>query len=133
MPEVRTAEQPPASGATGGTIAQEKPIGQIEYDDFAKVQLRVGHIQTAERVKKSDRLLRLTVDLGEGQPRQILAGIAAAYSPEQLPGRKVVVVANLKARKIFGFESHGMLLVAQTEGKMELLAPGDLPPGSKVS
>jgi methionyl-tRNA synthetase len=134
--------QPPAAVPAQETAAPAaapeapKPHAEpahIEYDDFARVQLRVGHIRTAERVKKSDRLLRLSVDLGEAAPRQIVAGIASAYEPEQLAGRAVVVVANLKPRKIFGLESHGMLLVAQHEGQLELLSPGQAPPGSTVS
>ncbi|HEX8493276.1 MAG TPA: methionine--tRNA ligase [Pyrinomonadaceae bacterium] len=84
----------------------------IEIDDFAKVDLRVGEILTAERVPKSDKLLRFTIDLGEAEPRQILAGIAEHYEPEKMIGRKVVVIANLKPRKLRGYESQGMLLAA---------------------
>jgi methionyl-tRNA synthetase len=91
----------------------------IEIGDFSKIDLRVGEILTAERVPKSDKLLRFTVDLGEPTPRQILAGIAEHYEPEKLIGRKVAIVANLKPRKLRGFESQGMVLAASVgeEGK----------------
>jgi methionyl-tRNA synthetase len=84
----------------------------ITIDDFLKVELRVGEIKVAERVPKADKLLRFEVDLGEAQPRQILAGLAEYYDPEKLIGRKVVVVANLKPRKMRGLESQGMICAA---------------------
>ena len=84
----------------------------ITIDDFLKVELRVGEIKVAERVPKADKLLRFEVDLGEAQPRQILAGLAEYYEPEKLIGRKVVVVANLKPRKMRGLESQGMICAA---------------------
>jgi methionyl-tRNA synthetase len=84
----------------------------ITIDDFIKVELRVGEIKVAERVPKADKLLRFEVDLGEEQPRQILAGLAEWYEPEKLIGRKVVVVANLKPRKMRGLESQGMICAA---------------------
>ena len=78
---------------------------QIAIDDFVKVDLRVGQVRSAERVKGSDKLLHLKVDIGEAEPRTIVAGIAEAYTPEQLVGRKVVIVANLQPRKLRGIES----------------------------
>lgn len=84
----------------------------ISIDDFAKVELRVGEIKVAERVPNADKLLRFEVDLGEERPRQILAGLAEYYEPEKLIGRKVVVVANLKPRKMRGLESQGMICAA---------------------
>ncbi len=84
----------------------------ITIDDFIKVELRVGEIKVAERVPDADKLLRFEVDLGEEQPRQILAGLAEYYEPEKLIGRKVVVVANLKPRKMRGLESQGMICAA---------------------
>jgi methionyl-tRNA synthetase len=84
----------------------------IEIDDFAKVDLRVGTVLTAERIPKADKLLLLKIDLGEENPRQVLAGIAQYYEPEPLVGRKVVVVSNLKPRKLRGFESQGMVVAA---------------------
>lgn len=91
----------------------------IDITDFAKVELRVGEVLTAERIPKADKLLLITVDIGEEKPRQILAGIAQYYEPEGLIGRKIVVVANLKPRKLRGYESQGMLLAASIgeEGK----------------
>ena len=106
---------------------------EIDIDDFARVALRVGQVLAAERVPKADKLLKLTVDVGEGSPRTIVAGIAEAYAPEQLVGRKVVVVANLKPRALRGIESRGMLLAAGSGGaSLRLVDPGDLPPGSPV-
>lgn len=87
----------------------------ITIDDFLKVELRVGEIKVAERVPKADKLLRFEVDLGEEAPRQILAGLAEYYDPEKLIGRKVVVVANLKPRKMRGLESQGMICAASLE------------------
>lgn len=87
----------------------------ITIDDFLKVELRVGEIKVAERIPKADKLLRFEVDLGEEQPRQILAGLAEYYDPEKLIGRKVVVVANLKPRKMRGLESQGMICAASLE------------------
>ncbi len=87
----------------------------ITIDDFLKVELKVGEIKVAERIPKADKLLRFEIDLGEGKPRQILAGLAEYYDPETLVGRKVVVVANLKPRKMRGLESQGMICAASLE------------------
>ncbi len=87
----------------------------ITIDDFLKVELRVGEIKVAERIPKADKLLRFEIDLGEEKPRQILAGLAEYYEPEKLIGRKVVVVANLKSRKMRGLESEGMICAASLE------------------
>src|SRR6201991_359436 len=76
----------------------------IEIGDFAKVDLRVGQVLSAERIPKADKLLLMKIDIGEEEPRQVLAGIAQYYAPEQMIGRKVVVVANLKPRKLRGLE-----------------------------
>jgi methionyl-tRNA synthetase len=84
----------------------------ISIDDFLKVELRVGEIKVAERIPNADKLLRFEIDLGEETPRQILAGLAEYYEPEKLIGRKVVVVANLKPRKMRGLESQGMICAA---------------------
>jgi methionyl-tRNA synthetase len=94
---------------------------KITIDDFTKIELRVAQIRVAERVPKADKLLRLEVDLGYEQ-RQILAGIAEAYTPESLVGRKVVIVANLAPRKLRGFESNGMIVAASLEGGKPVLA-----------
>jgi len=94
---------------------------KISIDDFSKVELRVAQIKVAERVPKADKLLRLEVDLGY-ETRQILAGIAEAYTPESLIGRKVVIVANLAPRKLRGYESNGMIVAASLEGDKPVLA-----------
>jgi methionyl-tRNA synthetase len=119
-----TQPAPPQRGATeadavpgapehsAGGAPPEGVATYITIEDFVKVEMRVGEILTAERVPKSDKLLRFTVDLGEAAPRQILAGIAEHYDPEKLVGRKVAVVSNLKPRKLRGFESQGMVLAA---------------------
>jgi methionyl-tRNA synthetase len=84
---------------------------QITIDDFVKIDLRVGTVLTAEKVEKADKLLRLTVDIGL-EVRQVVAGIAKAYDPATLVGRKVVIVANLAPRKLRGIESQGMIVAA---------------------
>ena len=107
----------------------------IEIDDFAKVDLRVGQVLSAERVPKADKLLLLKIDLAEEQPRQVLAGIAQYYEPEKLIGRKVVVVANLKPRKLRGLESQGMVVAASygEEGRPVLATfTEDVPNGARL-
>lgn len=107
----------------------------IDISDFAKVELRVGQVLTAERVPKADKLLRFTVDVGEPEPRQILAGIAQYYTPEEMIGRKVVVVANLPPRKLRGFESQGMICAASygEEGRPVIATfTEDVPNGARL-
>ncbi|MDO9542585.1 MAG: methionine--tRNA ligase [Kiritimatiellia bacterium] len=105
---------------------------QIEYADFAKIQLRTATILTAEKVEGTDKLLRLQVDLGT-EKRQIVAGIAQHYRPEDLIGKVAVVVANLKPAKIRGVESNGMLLAASQDDKLRVLTvDGEIPPGAVV-
>ncbi|HEY0728139.1 MAG TPA: methionine--tRNA ligase subunit beta, partial [Pyrinomonadaceae bacterium] len=122
------APEPPATQAEGITSF-------IEIDDFAKVDLRVGQVLSAERLPKSDKLLLLKIDLGEEQPRQVLAGIAQYYEPEKLVGRKVVVVANLKPRKLRGYESQGMVVAASygEEGRPVIATfTEDVPNGARL-
>jgi methionyl-tRNA synthetase len=131
------AATPAQAGATTPTQAGagEGVTTLIGIEDFAKVELRVAEVLTAERLPKSDKLLRLTVDLGEAEPRQILAGIAEHYEPGPLVGRKIVVVANLKPRKMRGFESQGMLLAASVgdEGRPVLATfTEDVPNGARL-
>ena len=107
---------------------------RISIDDFQKVRLRTAKIVAAERVPKSNKLVKLQVDLG-GEQRQIVAGIAAQYEPEALVGRNVVVVANLKPAKLMGVESNGMVLAAavgEAGAPVLIDVPADVPPGSKV-
>ena len=119
-----------APAATAATATD----GLISYDDFAKIQLRVGQILTAERVEKSEKLVKLSVDLGEPEPRQIIAGIGKRYAPDELVGRKIAVVANLKPAKLMGQVSNGMLLAgSDTAGNLELVEINPiLTPGSVI-
>lgn len=105
---------------------------QITIEDFAKLELRVGKVINAQRVAKSDKLIKIIVDIGE--ERQIVAGIGKSYKPEELIGKKIIVVANLKPTKLFGVESQGMLLAAaDEEGDLSLLIlDRDLKEGAKV-
>jgi methionyl-tRNA synthetase len=109
------------------------PDGKITIDDFAKVELRVGQVKAAEKVKGADKLLRLEVDLGT-EVRQVVAGIAESYAPELLIGRKVVIVANLVPRKLRGLESNGMIVAASPEGGKAVLASflEDVPVGTRL-
>jgi methionyl-tRNA synthetase len=106
---------------------------KISIDDFAKIELRVGLVKVAERVPKADKLLRLEIDIGT-EVRQVLAGIAEAYAPETLVGRKVVIVANLAPRKLRGMESNGMIVAASLEGGKPVLAGflEDVPVGARL-
>ncbi len=121
--------------APAGAAAPAPPADdRIAIEDFQKVRLRTAKIVAAERVPKSNKLMRLEVDLGD-ERRQIVAGIAAVYEPEALIGRNVVVVANLKPAKLMGVDSNGMVLAASVgeAGSPVLLdVPADVPPGSKV-
>jgi methionyl-tRNA synthetase len=94
----------------------------------------VGIVKTAEKIEKSQKLLKITVDIGKPVARQIVAGVALSYPPETLVGKQVVVVANLKSAKVMGVESQGMLLAALDKGALSVVQP-DRPvsPGSKVS
>ena len=126
-------EAAPAPTTNPAPVASED--GLISVGDFSKVQLRVGQVLQAEKVEKSEKLLKLQVDLGEERPpRQILAGISKFYAPESLIGRKIVVVSNLKPAKLMGQLSEGMLLAASDDkGNLELISPGAVvAPGSTV-
>jgi methionyl-tRNA synthetase len=107
---------------THAKAAAAKSDSKIAIDDFAKIDLRVGQVVSAERVKGADKLLHMQVDIGEPAPRTIVAGIAEAYAPEQMIGRKVVIVANLQPRKLRGIESNGMIVAASLEGGKPILA-----------
>jgi methionyl-tRNA synthetase len=104
------AAAPAAAGAAAAPAAPA-PAEKIGIEDFAKVEMRVGQIKTAERIVGADKLLKLTVDIGT-EIRQICAGIAQFYEPEKLIGRKVAVVVNLAPRKLRGVESNGMIVAA---------------------
>ncbi len=130
-PEKKKPAKKPALEPAVSTETPPAAIPQIEYDDFAKVALRVGAIVSAERHPNAERLLVLKVDVGEPEPRQIVAGIAAFYEPETLVGKKIVVVVNLKPAKLRGVVSQGMLLAAGEAAA--LLSPiADVAPGTVV-
>jgi methionyl-tRNA synthetase len=123
----------PEAQAEAPTVPQSEII---TIDDFAKIDLRVAVVLAAERVPKTDKLLKLELDLGYEQ-RTIVSGIAAFYEPESLVGRRIVIVANLKPAKLRGVESRGMLLAAGGRAEGEELGlitlDTDIPPGTRVS
>jgi methionyl-tRNA synthetase len=106
----------------------------ISYDDFAKLEIRIGEIKTVEIVEGADKLLRLTVDFGEETPRQIISGIRTYFEDAQwLVGKKCPFLTNLETRTIRGFESQGMILAASHEETLGLLFPHqDLPVGTRI-
>jgi methionyl-tRNA synthetase len=136
--EVANSETTPVTPPVAVPAVAAEPVPGVAYiniEDFTKVELRAGEIRTAERVPKADKLLRMTIDLGEAEPRQILAGIAQYYEPEKLIGRKVIVVANLAPRKLRGFESQGMVLAASIGDEGRPILAGfleDVPNGAKL-
>lgn len=105
----------------------------ITYDDFKKIELRVAKILEAEKVEGSDKLVKLQIDIGS-EKRQIVAGIAQYYQPENLVGREIIIVANLEPRTLRGVESNGMLLAASNEenGPVLLMPEKEIAPGSEV-
>ncbi len=136
----------PMTMQTNAPLAESAPVAavpasaaiaaandKISIDDFAKIELRVGLVKVAERVPKADKLLRLEIDIGT-EVRQVLAGIAEAYAPETLVGRKVVIVANLAPRKLRGMESNGMIVAASLDGGKPVLASflEDVPVGARL-
>jgi methionyl-tRNA synthetase len=134
-PKVSKAPSP-AETATKASAkaAPPPPPGVIQYDDFAKVELRVAVVRTAEKVEKADKLLKLSVDVGEPEPRTIVAGIAQAYpDPAALVGKRIVVVANLAPRPLRGITSHGMLLAAGEAPNLHVVTVSDaIAPGTRV-
>jgi methionine--tRNA ligase beta chain len=104
----------------------------ISFEDFQKIDLRVAKIIKAEKIEGSEKLLKLEVNLGK-EIRQIIAGIAKFYKPEDLVGKEIVVVANLEPKKLMGIESQGMLLAAEKDGEPVILIPEkEVPPGTKI-
>jgi|HubBroStandDraft_6_1064221.scaffolds.fasta_scaffold00314_24 methionyl-tRNA synthetase len=132
VPQAHPAAVP--ASVLAATPPAAVPVNEkISIDDFAKIELRVGLVKVAERVPKADKLLRLEIDIGT-EVRQVLAGIAEAYAPETLIGRKVVIVANLAPRKLRGMESNGMIVAASLEGGKPVLASflEDVPVGARL-
>lgn len=142
-PPVAPAAAPTPPAATPPEPGAAKPM--VTFDEFAKLDLRVARVVAAENHPNADKLLKLQLDDGSGVPRQICAGIRAQYTPEQMVGRLIIIVANLAPRKIRGEESRGMLLAASdlpkdaaaatgAERKVIVLRPdADIAPGSIVS
>jgi methionyl-tRNA synthetase len=135
LPKVEepSAAAPLTARSSSHPSAPDKSV-LVHYDDFARIDLRVGVVQTCERVKGKDKLLRLQVDLGEGEPRQIVAGLALTFKPEDLVGRRVVVVANLAPRDFGkGLVSNGMLLATGPSEALILASVGEgAPPGARL-
>jgi len=105
----------------------------VDFSDFAKIVFKTGRIISAEKVAGSERLVKMQVDTGE-ENRQIVAGIAKSYSPESLIGKTIIIVANLKPKKVFGLESQGMLLAVEDEKGVSLLTTDrEVKPGLRVS
>lgn len=105
----------------------------ISFEDFKKIELKTAKVIFAERVENSDKLIKLEVSLGE-EKRQIIAGIGKNYSPDELIGKTIIVVANLEPRSLMGLESQGMLLAAsnESEGSVLLTTMGDISEGSEI-
>lgn len=137
-------ENPSENSATNDAVtthnggedkAEKSPISAIAFDDFAKVELRIGKILTAETLEKSEKLLKLSVDFGEEQPRQVLSGIRAQFQePEELVNRSFVFITNLEPRKIMGLESQAMIIAGKSVDGLALMTPTiGLPPGTLLS
>ncbi len=128
--EPKPAPKPKPTPTKPNPSTGETKVDYCTFEDFQKIQLRAGHVQAAEKHPNADRLLVLTVDVGEETPRTVVAGIANKFSPEELVGRQVVVVVNLKPAKLRGIESQGMLLAAGGKDVVDLVSvnatPGDI-------
>jgi methionyl-tRNA synthetase len=138
QPKTPATPAAPAAAATPAApaAAATTPVGVIEYGDFEKVELRLGHVLSAERIPKKDKLLKLSVDLGEpAGPRTIIAGIALAYAPEQLVGKQLVIVANLAPRDFGkGLVSHGLLLACGPSESLSIVTiEKPMPAGTRVT
>jgi methionine--tRNA ligase beta chain len=107
---------------------------EIDISDFQKIDLKVGKIESSEKIKNSEKLVKLIVDIGD-KKIQLVAGIALSYKPEELIGKKIIVLTNLKPRKIFGIESQGMLLAAHDKNNFPVLltVDKDVEAGAKIS
>jgi methionyl-tRNA synthetase len=118
--------------SNGESEKKEDRMEEITFDEFQRMDLRVGQILKAERVEGTKKLLKLEVDIG-AEKRQMVAGVAEVYPPETLAGKRIIVVANLKPATIRGIESQGMLLAADLEGRPIIpFFEEDVPAGTKV-
>lgn len=125
--------QDKATPETAAATEQPAEAERINIDQFFATELRVATVEAAEPVPKSNKLMKLTVEIGEPEKRTVVAGIAKAYTPEDLVGKQVIVVANLKPAKLMGVESNGMVLAATVDGKPVLVHPqGPVEPGTQV-
>ena len=137
-PAPKKEEKKPEAKKAEPKAAEAQPAGEITIDDFAKIQLRTAKVLACEKVQKSEKLLRFTLDLGNGETRNVFSGIAKAYTePEKLIGKTLILLSNLKPRKMMGELSQGMLLSALDEGTgtLRLLTvdqADDVAPGSEV-
>jgi methionyl-tRNA synthetase len=133
-PSQAQAPAAPAAQAPDAPAPAPTSDARIGIEDFLKVELRVAKVREASAMPKSKKLIRLLVDAGDPEPRTILAGIAEGYQPEQLVGKTIVIVANLKPRPMMGLESNGMVLAASGPGQPPILVAADesLPPGTRV-
>jgi len=134
--KLKTGLVKPAAGKTETKMEEQTaaPKATIQYDDFAKLELKAGTVTACEKVEKADKLLKLEVDLGT-EKRTIVSGIALHYTAAEMVGKQVIVVTNLAPRKMKGIESQGMILTAEDQdGKLQLLKPENpVSPGSNVS
>ncbi len=111
----------------------DDPKPEIQYEDFAKLDIRIGHITAAEKVPETDKLIKCTVDFGESGQRTIISGIAEWKEPEELIGKKLPYIVNLAPRMFKGVESQGMLLAASDESGVALIFPErDVPAGTRL-
>jgi methionyl-tRNA synthetase len=132
--EASKASEKTVDVATAEEKVQVETLPVIDYEDFAKLDIRVGKVLLAEPVKKSKKLLRIEVDIGEKNPRQLVAGMASYYTPEELVGKSVIVLANLKPAKLCGVESNGMMLAADDGGAIvaALMPDKEIKSGSRI-
>jgi methionyl-tRNA synthetase len=129
--DTKAANEAAAAAKAANEVAPQK--SEVVFEDFEKMDIRTATVLAAERVPKSDKLLKLTIDTGMDQ-RVIVSGIAKFYAPEQMVGKQICILANLKPRTIFGIESKGMILMAQQgDGTMRFVTPAEaLHNGSKI-
>ncbi|HTS75682.1 MAG TPA: methionine--tRNA ligase [Bryobacteraceae bacterium] len=134
MRELEVVEYARQQAVLGKTVPKPEAETKIAIEDFLKIDMRVGVVKEAAAVKGSDKLLHLHVDIGEPRPRSIVAGIAGAYKPQELVGRKVAIVANLQPRKLKGLESQGMIIAASLEDTPPALVSflDDVPVGARL-
>jgi methionyl-tRNA synthetase len=135
--EGQEKQEPTPTPASSPAPAESKPAStggsrEVNINDFFRIELRVAKVLTAEPVPKTDKLLKLEVDLGS-EKRQLVAGVAQVYAPEEIVGKNIVVVANLQPARIRGVESRGMLLAADIGGRPIVATfEEDVPPGTRV-